>query len=147
MIKDLKSENGFSLIEMVMGLAVMAVVTAIVGLTAVPTAIATANKANVKNDVTALALELQGFHLSAPNAEPTAFEWEQMKMRVLEDKVSKELIYLQNITFIKLDNYYCVEASKEINNEPYTTHFYGLTGRTVDGPCPILPGPETSVLQ
>lgn len=124
----------------------MSIITAIVGLTAVPIAIATAEKTNIKNDVTAMIVELQGFHLSTPNAEPTSFEWEQMKMRVLEDKVSKDLIYIQNMTFIKLDNYYCVEASKEINNEPYTVHYYGLTGRTVDGPCPILPGPELEVL-
>lgn len=147
MIKILKSEDGFSLMELAISVAVMAIVTAIVGLTAVPTALATAKKTNIRSDVTAMVIELQGFHLTNPNKEPTAFEWEQMKMRVLEDKVDTDLLYLQNMTFIKLDNHYCVEASTEINNESWTTHFYGLTGKNVEGPCPVVPGPERGALE
>lgn len=146
MVKELKSEEGFSLVELVISVAIMGIVTAIVGLTAVPTAMGMAKKTNVRSDVMAMSIELQGFHIVSPDKEPTAFEWEQMKLRVLEDKVDTDLLYLQNMTFIKLGKHYCVEASTEINSENYTTHFYGMTGINVDGPCPVVEGPESQVL-
>lgn len=145
MKKLLQDENGFSLLELVISLAVMAVVTAIVGLTTVPMALATAKKATIRSDVMAMSIELQGYHLNNPSTEPSAYEWEQMKLRVLEDKVDTDLNYLQNITFIKLEDYYCVEASTIINNEEFITHYYGLTGKYLDIPCPVVPGRESSV--
>ena len=141
----LKSENGFSLIELAISVAIMGIMMTTIMITAVPMAIGTAEKTNIRNDVTALSIELQGWHMSNPDTEPSAFEWEQMKLRVLEDKVDTDLMYLQNITFVKLGNYYCVEATSTILNEEFITHFYGSTGKYLDEPCPVVEGKEASV--
>lgn len=141
-MKFVKNEDGFSLLELVISLAVMSVMTGVVMLSTVPTVISTAHKANMRSDIAALSIGLQGWHMQNPDKEPSAFEWEQMKLDILEDKVDTDLMYLQNITFVKLENYYCVEASDEINNENFTAHYYGLTGKSIDGPCPLIPGPE-----
>ena len=142
MKKRFKNEEGFSLLELAMALGIMGIMTMIVGLTAIPTAMGTANKASMRSDLYSVTTELQGWHLENPNTDPSAFEWEQMKMRVLEDKVDTDLPYIQSITYVRLDDYYCVEISKAIQNDPYTIHFYGLTGKDLPGQCPLQPGKE-----
>lgn len=142
MVKISNNEEGFSLLELAMAIGLMGIMTLIVGLNTIPTAMGTAQKANMRSDVMAMSIELQGWNLNNPNSEPSASEWEQMKLRVLEDEVNTKLQYLQSMTFVKLDNYYCVEVSAEVNNALFTTHYYGLTGKYLDSPCPLLPGKE-----
>jgi competence protein ComGC len=110
-------EHGFSLIEIVMALAITLLML-IVGLPIVyNAALNTTSETGLKSDVTAVAMVL-AYQYS--EQLPTAEEFSALKQKVLADyylePVSAEMeTYLNGITFFNEDSYYCVQASKEIS--------------------------------
>lgn len=136
------NENGFSLLELSIAIAIMAILTGIVAPAAINASIETAQKSAVKSDLSAVITALQGWHLMNPKTAPNATEFNQMKYEVLSDYVatpallSSNQAYLNTIQFVKIGNYYCVEGSKTFGTKTYTMHYDGLAGDAYEGYCP-----------
>lgn len=139
-----KDEQGFSLLEMVIAVAIMGILVTVGMLYSAQNGITTAYKTSLKSDLTAVAIELSGWNLN--NTEPpTPQEFMTMKNRVLSDylavtnasELEANTTYVNGIGFVKLNGYYCVEGTKIFPSKTYTMHYDSATSKVADGACPL----------
>jgi type II secretory pathway pseudopilin PulG len=136
------NEKGFSLLEVSLAVGLMALLTIVVGPSALNLALNATEKSSIKSDLSAVLIQLEIKH---SEAEPTISEFEILKTDVLSDYYSNpefiqgNLSYLESISFIKNGEFYCVEAEKEISGEPVTISFDGNTGLSSETSCNPVP--------
>lgn len=134
------NEQGFSLLEVSLAIALMALLTVVVGPAALNLALSSSEKATVKSDLSAVLIQLE---VEYDNAEPTAIQFESLKNEVLADyytnleALASNQSYLDSISFIKNGTFYCVQAAKEISGENVTISFDGNTGVASEEPCMV----------
>jgi prepilin-type N-terminal cleavage/methylation domain-containing protein len=132
-ILHMRNENGFSLLEISIAIALMGILMVVTPL-AVNEQIQRAQANTVKSDLSAVMTELSGFHLLNPDRAPDAQEFQTMLYAVLSDYtktpalLQEHLGYLNSFSIWKDRNYYCVFAERTYGTNTHRYYYDALAG-------------------
>lgn len=154
-----KNENGFSLLELSLSIAIMAIMTVIITPIAVNSALEATQKGSVRADLSAVMTEVQAWSMLNPNADLQRTEFNGILYSVLSEYVatptlqSENLPYLNSFIATRIPSaggdklWWCVEATKPFGNKTITMYYDSLAGGVYDGNCPAEAGKPPVVNQ
>jgi len=139
------NEQGFSLLELSISIAIMAIAMTVGLIYTAGDAILTAQKTAMKNDLTAVAIELSGWDLNN-TVSPSPQEFSQIKNRVLSDylnvatadELTANEAYLNGMEYVKVNGFYCVSGSRVLSTQTLTMNYNSATNKVTDGACPLV---------